>query len=129
MNKFGVLESEIFGPILSFNYVAIIENYNISIGFFYTDNPIDHLIVYNNVFISDDIDIKDAPTKMVRLSLMEKKILDIYADDSYPEKWILNDNEKDIIFKTIRDEWENIIRDLKHFQNKNILEYPEHSPY
>lgn len=129
MNKFGVLESEIFGPILSFEYIAIIENYNISIGFFYTDNPIDHLIVYNNVFIDDDIDIKDAPTKMVRLSLMEKKILDIYADDSYPQKWVLNDDEKDIIFKIIRDKWDIILERIRYFQKNSKLKYPSSSPY
>ena len=53
MNKFGVLESEIFGPILSFNCICSVDN--IAIGFFYTDTPIDHLIVYNSLYIDDDI--------------------------------------------------------------------------
>lgn len=127
MNKFGVLENEIFGPILSFNCICSINN--ISIGFFYSDNPIDHLIIYNSLYIDDDIDVKDAPTKIARVSILENKILDIYADDSIPKKWIFTDQEKEIIFKTIREHWEIIIRKIKYLQKDNGLQYPKHSPY
>lgn len=127
MNKFGVLENEIFGPILSFNCVCSINN--ISIGFFYSDNPIDHLIIYNSLYIDDDIDVKDAPTKIARVSILENKILDIYADDSIPKKWIFTDQEKEIIFKTIREHWEIIIRKIKYLQKDNGLQYPKYSLY
>ena len=127
MNKFGVLENEIFGPILSFNCVCSINN--ISIGFFYSDNPIDHLIIYNSLYIDDDIDVKDAPTKIARVSILENKILDMYADDSIPKKWIFTDQEKEIIFKTIREHWEIIIRKIKYLQKDNGLQYPKYSLY
>lgn len=127
MNKFGVLENEIFGPILSFNCVCSINN--ISIGFFYSNNPIDHLIIYNSLYIDDDIDVKDAPTKIARVSILENKILDIYADDSIPKKWIFTDQEKEIIFKTIREHWEIIIRKIKYLQKDNGLQYPKYSLY
>lgn len=127
MNKFGVLENEIFGPILSFNCVCSINN--ISIGFFYSNNPIDHLIIYNSLYIDDDIDVKDAPTKIARVSILENKILDMYADDSIPKKWIFTDQEKEIIFKTIREHWEIIIRKIKYLQKDNGLQYPKYSPY
>lgn len=127
MNKFGVLESEIFGPILSFNCICSVDN--IAIGFFYTDTPIDHLIVYNSLYIDDDISIKDAPTKIARLSLLENKILDIHASDSLPKKWIFTIDEKDIVFQTIRENWNTIIRKIRYLQKDNGLNYPISSPY
>lgn len=129
MNKFGVLENEIFGPILSFTYIYRDRINSIAVGFFYTTNPIDHLIVYNDIYIDDDLDIKDVPTKIARLSLLENKILDLYADDSYPEKWILNSNEKNMIFKAIRDNWEDTLSIIEDYQKDNGLKYPEICPY
>lgn len=85
MNKFGVFESEIFGPILSFNYIDIIRDKNISIGFFYTKNPIDHIFAYNSLYIDDDNDIEDCSTKIIKLSLLEKKLIRSIPRDSYPQ--------------------------------------------
>lgn len=129
MNKFGIFESEIFGPIISFNYIDIIKDKNISIGFFYTRNPIDHVFAYNSIYIDDDNDIKDCPTKMIRLSLLEKKLIQNIPKDSYPRIWDLTEDEKDIIFKSIRDNWNRTIHKIRYLQGNTRIVYPEKSPY
>lgn len=128
MNAFGLLDNELrHNSFMLFNNINFRDD--ITIGYFLCDDPVDHLVVYNSPYIDMDSSLESCPTKMIRLSILENKILDIYADDSIPKKWIFTDQEKEIIFKTIREHWEIIIRKIKYLQKDNGLQYPKYSPY
>lgn len=129
MNAFGLLDNELrHNSFMLFNNINFRDD--ITIGYFLCDDPVDHLVVYNSPYIDMDSSLESCPTKMIRLSLLENKFIYDMAEDSYPKLWDdLSDDEKQYIFREVRENWDYIIERIKYFQKDNNLQYPEKCPY